>query len=66
MCPDCGIRPARPRAVGRRCTRCRVRHRYHNDDAVRERIQNRERDRQRRIVAERKKAGPQFFTPPKS
>lgn len=66
LCPACNLRPARPRAKGRHCEPCANRLRYQDDDAWRERIRDRERDRQRKVIAERKAAGPQFFTPPES
>lgn len=65
LCPECNLRPARPRAKGRRCQWCAKRLRYRDDDRVREQRQDSERERMRRRGAERRAAGPQFFTPPK-
>lgn len=68
LCPDCQMRPARPRARGRRCEPCATRHRHLHEETEeqRERRLSRERERQRKLSAERKAAGPQFFSPPGS
>ena len=64
LCPDCKLRPARPKAKGRRCEPCANRHRYLYDDEFREHHRDRERQRWREKAAERKAAPDEFFTPP--